>query len=79
MMHPKQLFQLKSMFENFRNNHPKVPLFFKQAYQDLDVNSIVEIQLTTSNGKNLCTNMRIKPDDIELLRTLIDMIFNEKK
>lgn len=73
-MNPKMLMQVKSMFERFRQNHPKVPMFFSAAAGAIDEGSVIEIQVTTSNGKNLCTNMRVTADDLEMVKALQQML-----
>ena len=70
MMNPKTLMQLKPLLQKFQNNHPKVPQFFKAASGSVDENSLIEISLTTSQGKTLCTNMRVTADDLRLLQAL---------
>ena len=67
MMNPKMLMQMKSLLTKFRQNHPKVPMFFSAASR------AIEISLTTAEGKELCTNMRVTQDDLEMVRTLAEM------
>ncbi len=73
-MNPMALMKIKGMFDRFKGNHPKVPMFFQAAAQSIDEGSIIEISVTTSAGKNLCTNMRVTRDDIELVKELKDML-----
>ena len=61
MMNPKMILQLKTMLTKFRQNHPKVPLFFSAASK------------ATAEGRELCTNMRVTQDDLEMIRTLGEM------
>lgn len=70
MMNPKALFQMKSILDRFKKNHPKVPMFFSAAAGCIDEGSVIEVTLTTSVGKTLCTNMRVTADDLEAVRTL---------
>ncbi len=70
MINPKTLLQLKGMLDRFQQNHPKVPQFFRAASGCIDAGSVIEITLTTSSGKELCTNMRVTEDDLEMIRTL---------
>lgn len=74
MVNPKMLMQIKSLFEQFRKNHPKVPLFFSAASNAIDEGSVIEISLTTSEGKNLCTNMRVTEDDLEMIKAIAEMV-----
>lgn len=62
--------QLKSGIDRFRSGHPKFPLFLKAVSQDaLREGSVVEISVTTPEGKNYCSNVRLNADDIELMDT----------
>ena len=68
MMNPKMILQLKTMLTKFRQNHPKVP-----ASKAINEGSVIEISLTTAEGRELCTNMRVTQDDLEMIRTLGEM------
>ena len=70
MMNPKMILQLKTMLTKFRQNHPKVPLFFSAASKAINEGSVIEISLTTAEGRELCTNMRVTEDDMEMVRQL---------
>ena len=73
MMNPKMILQLKTMLTKFRQNHPKVPQFFSAASKAINEGSVIEISLTTAEGRELCTNMRVTQDDLEMIRTLGEM------
>ncbi len=63
--------KLKSGIDRFRANHPKFPLFLKAVFQDaLREGSVIEISVTTPEGKNYCSNVRLNADDMELMETL---------
>lgn len=63
--------KLKSGIDRFRTNHPKFPLFLKAVSQDaLREGSVIEISVTTPEGKNYCSNVRLNADDMELMETL---------
>ena len=51
MMNPKMLMQMKSLLTKFRQNHPKVPMFFSAASRAINEGSVIEISLTTAEGK----------------------------
>lgn len=74
MMNPKALFQMKSILDRLKQNHPKVPLFFQAAGSCIDEGSVIEITLTTSAGKSICTNMRVTADDLDAVRTLQEQL-----
>ncbi len=66
--------QLKSGIDRFRAGHPKFPLFLKAVSQDaLREGSVVEITVTTPEGKNYCSNVKLNADDMELIETLKQM------
>ena len=63
--------KLKSGIDRFRANHPKFPLFLKAVSQDaLKEGSVIEISVTTPEGKNYCSNVRLNADDMQLMETL---------
>ena len=63
--------KLKSGIDRFRANHPKFPLFLKAVSQDaLKEGSVIEISVTTPEGKNYCSNVRLNAVDMELMETL---------
>lgn len=62
---------MKNAMETFRRNHPKFPLFLNAVSQDALVEgTIIEINVTTPEGKNYCTNVKLKSSDLELMETL---------
>ena len=57
--------------ETFRNNHPKLPLFFQAAVQNaLMEGSIIQISAKTPEGKAYCTNLKLTAPDAEMLQAL---------
>lgn len=70
-MNPMNLLQLKSSWEKFQRNHPKFPLFLNAVSgEGLDAGSIVEIKVTTAQGKTFTSNLKVCPEDEELIREL---------
>jgi len=66
--------QLRSGMSRFRTNHPKFPMFLKAVSQDaLKEGSVIEINVTTPEGKNYCSNVRLKADDMEFIEALKNM------
>ena len=66
--------QLKSGMDRFRANHPKFPMFLKAVSQDgLKEGTIVEINVTTPDGKNYCSNVKLTVDDMEFIDVLKNM------
>lgn len=69
-MNPMALLQLKGLFDQFKNNHPKVPMFFNAVSQNIGEGSIIEINVTSAEGKKFCTNMKVTQSDIEMIEEL---------
>ena len=62
-MNPMNVMKAKGLLTQFTTNHPKLPAFFKAASSQIGEGSIIEISVTTAEGKNLCTNMKVRPED----------------
>ncbi len=73
MMNPVELMKIKGLFDKFKANHPKVPMFFQKASTSIGVDSIIEITVTTASGETLCTNMKVKQEDLELVEQIKKM------
>lgn len=66
--------KLKTSMDTFRNNHPKFPPFLDAVSKDaLMEGTIIEITVTTPQGKNYCTNVKLKPEDMELMESFKNM------
>lgn len=71
MINPMSLLKYKNAWDKFTANHPKFPLFLKAVSQNaLKEGTLIEINITTSDGKSYSSNLKIKPEDIELLKEL---------
>ena len=69
-MNPMNLMKAKGLLSQFTMNHPKLPAFFKAASSQIGEGSIIEISVTTAEGKNLCTNMKVRTQDMQLVEEL---------
>lgn len=72
-MNPLQMMQIKNMMDRFQDEHPKVRQFFAAASNRIDEGSIIEIKLTTSEGKTICSNIRVSGSDMELIEQAREM------
>ena len=72
-MNPMMLMQIKGMLDEFKRNHPKVPMFFSAAAQSIGEGSIIEITVTSPDGKKICTNMKITESDLRLVEQMKSM------
>ncbi len=73
MMNSMMLMQMKGMLDEFKRNHPKVPMFFGAAAQNIGEGSVIEIAVTSPEGKRICTNMRVTAEDLKLFEQLKNM------
>ena len=66
--------KIQSGLNTFRQNHPKFPMFLRAVSQEALVEgSVIEITVTTPEGKEYCSNLKVKPSDLELVETLKNM------
>lgn len=67
-MNPAKLFQLKASWDRFTSAHPKLPLFLRavSGRDVLKADTVIEISITTAEGKNFTTNVKLTPEDLEL-------------
>ncbi len=64
------LMQLKNSWATFTQNHPKFPKFLKAASTAVKEDTLIEIKITTAEGKVIETNLKVKASDIELFKNL---------
>lgn len=69
-MNPMALMQMKGLLDRFKGNHPKVPMFFSAAAKSIEEGSIIEISVTSPDGRKINTNMRVTAEDLELVEQL---------
>ncbi|MBQ6211951.1 hypothetical protein [Ruminococcus flavefaciens] len=74
-MNPMNLIKLRSLFDRFKENHPKVPLFFKAAVGSVREGSIIEIKVIPpeSDKQTIITNLKVNSEDIALFEELKEM------
>ena len=74
-MNPMNLLQLKPACDQFRSNHPKLIQFIKASAREdvMDEGTLIEINIKTSAGKSLSSNIRVRQSDLEFLRALKDI------
>ena len=64
------LMQLKNSCATFTRNHPKFPKFLQAAATAVKEDTLIEIKITTAEGKVIETNLKVKASDIELVKNL---------
>lgn len=71
MINPKRLMEFKRLRDAFAQRHPKFTMFLDAASKEgVQEGSVIEIQITSPEGKTLCSNLRVSQEDLELLNTL---------
>ncbi len=73
-MNPMLLMQMQQKFATFQKEHPKVLPFFKAVgNQALKEGSIIDVKVTTPEGENLESNIKLTANDIETFTMLMNM------
>ena len=65
-MNPMALLKMKKSWDTFTGNHPRFPAFL-QAVQNTGIKegTIIEVTITTPEGKSMTTNVRIQASDLQ--------------
>ena len=57
---PGMMFKIKGAWERFIQNHPKFPMFLRAAAATgIKEGYIIEVKITDTEGKNICTNVKL--------------------
>lgn len=71
LQNPAALLQIMNLWKRFENNHPKFPKFLKAvALKGIKEGSIIELKVTTADGENFDSNMKVGADDMELVEQM---------
>lgn len=74
-MNPMNLLQFKNAWDTFRSNHPKFPRFLSAICQkSIQEGTVIEIRVTTPDGQETASNIRLKADDVTLFQQLRELI-----
>lgn len=66
----KAVLQLKSVWKTFNENHPKFYPFLQAAQGTIREGSVIELAVTTPEGKRIESNLKITASDLELFETV---------
>lgn len=69
-MNPMKLMQIKGMVDRFKVNHPRIPGFFNAVANEVAEGSVIEMKMTSPEGKELFANIRVNAGDMELLKQI---------
>lgn len=71
MMDLSTLMKMKGMFETFNKNHPRFIPFVQAAGRDAMMEgTVIDIKVTSPDGKEYNTNMKITQSDLELFESI---------
>lgn len=71
MINPATMMKVMNAKRQFEQDHPKFAKFMGDLIRNgVSEGSIIEITLTNPDGSSVTTNMKVKPSDIELVRSL---------
>ena len=72
MQNPMELMKIMGIWNSFKANQPKFPKFMAAAAQPgvISANTILEMKITTADGRTLETNLKITESDMELIQQL---------
>ena len=72
MPNPMDIMKLMGMWNTFKSNHPKFPKFMAAAAQPgvITEDTILEMKITTPDGRTMETNLKITASDLEMIRQL---------
>jgi hypothetical protein len=76
-LNPMSMMKIKSLLEKFKSNHPKVPKFMQAASTSVGVGSIIELSVTSPEGKKILTNIKVTQDDIDLINEMKNLMQNQ--
>lgn len=70
-INPAALLRMKERMRIFKTDHPKVGPFFQMLRERaLTEGTVFELKVTTPDGQEYVSNIRLTPNDIETIRLL---------
>ena len=74
-LNPMMMIQLKTSWDRFVKNHPKFPKFWKAACKNgLAEGTVIDIKVTSPDGTEISSNIKVTGDDMELIRQVSDIL-----
>lgn len=73
-MNPMDVMQLGSRLQTFSSQHPKFGAFLREAGRDaMREGSIIEMKVTSPEGQEYVTNIRLTAEDVETINMIRSM------
>ena len=70
-INPMKLLELKNLWSAFTKRHPKFPPFLSAVQQaGIPEGTIIEVQITSPDGKTFTSNMKVTSEDIDAVKSL---------
>ncbi|WP_230398728.1 hypothetical protein [Novisyntrophococcus fermenticellae] len=70
-INPMKFLQYKNDYEQFLSRHPRLTRFFEVVSEEtLKEGTVIEVNVTTENGKNYVSNIRLTDSDVELIENI---------
>lgn len=67
--------KIRGCIEEFKSRHPRFPLFIRAVAQEaVREGTIIEIKVTTEEGREYCTNVKLQAEDVELMEYVKNMV-----
>ncbi len=74
MINPMMMMQMKEKLDRFREEHPKVVPFLQSVKSDaMTVGSVIELKVTTPDGREKVSNIKVKESDVDIINTLMSL------
>lgn len=74
MFNPAKLLQFRNDWTAFQGRHPKFVSFLVAVVQSgVPEGSIIEMKVTTPDGKEMESNMRLSQEDIDFVKGFKDL------
>lgn len=73
-MNPGNIMKIMAARSRFEANHPKFFAFCKAVFaQGVEAGTVLELKVTKPGQEPVTTNIKVQPDDLELLNELMNM------
>ena len=70
-INPMKLLELKNLWSAFTKRHPKFPQFLSAVQKaGIPEGTIIEVQITSPDGKTFTSNMKVTSEDIDAVKSL---------
>ena len=73
-MNPMKLLQIKASWEQFKARLPKFPSFLNAVSKGaVTEGALIEMTITTADGKKYSSNLKLTPEDMQLVNDMKDL------